>query len=171
MSKVSVDIEYIKSKLNDIGYEISDCVERENNGVNWQLKFSNSGAIVTIYDSNRTKNTVVNGKVDKDGKTDPITSTVGKVGDIYKNTITKDLFECTAVSDSTYTWTAYTRKFEYALPVVNGAEFGGDTESFDAPESDLPYVPKVSGRSSINDVTYTSKLTPARYSRWKEIVN
>ena len=44
MSKVSVDIEYIKSKLNDIGYEISDCVERENNGVNWQLKFSNSGA-------------------------------------------------------------------------------------------------------------------------------
>ena len=68
MSKVSVDIEYIKSKLNDIGYEISDCVERENNGVNWQLKFSNSGAIVTIYDSNRTKNTVVNGKVDKDEK-------------------------------------------------------------------------------------------------------
>lgn len=66
MSKVSVDIEYIKSKLNDIGYEISDCVERENNGVNWQLKFSNSGAIVTIYDSNRTKNTVVNGKADKD---------------------------------------------------------------------------------------------------------
>ena len=112
-----------------------------------------------------------NGKVDKDGKTDPITSTVGKVGDIYKNITTKDLFKCTAVSGSTYTWTAYTRKFEYALPVVNGAEFGGDTESFDAPESDLPYVPKVSGRSSINDVTYTSNLTPARYARWKEIVD
>ena len=46
MSKVSIDIEYIKSKLNDIGYEISDCVERENNGVNWQLKFSNSGELL-----------------------------------------------------------------------------------------------------------------------------
>lgn len=112
-----------------------------------------------------------NGKIDKTGTTDPTTSTVGKVGDIYKNTTSKDLFKCTAVSSSTYTWTAYIRKFEYALPVVNGAEFGGDTESFDAPESDLPYVPKVSGRSSINDVTYTSNLTPARYSRWKEIVD
>ncbi len=64
MSKISVDIEYIKSNLKNIGYEISDCIERENNGVNWQLKFSNTGAIVTIYDSNKTKNTVVNGKVD-----------------------------------------------------------------------------------------------------------
>lgn len=65
MSKISIDIEYIKSSLTDIGYEISDCVERENNGTNWQLKFSNSGAIVTIYDSNKTNNTVVNGKADE----------------------------------------------------------------------------------------------------------
>ena len=68
MSKISVDIEYIKSNLKNIGYEISDCIKRENNGVNWQLKFSNSGASVTIYDSNKTNNTVVNGKIDDDEK-------------------------------------------------------------------------------------------------------
>lgn len=69
MSKISVDIEYIKEQLKNIGYEISDCIERENNGKNWQLKFSNSGAIVSIYDSNKTKNTVVNGKADNEEKT------------------------------------------------------------------------------------------------------
>lgn len=62
MAKITIDIEYIKSCLLDIGYRISDCIEKENNGINWQIKFSNSGAIVTIYDSNRTGNTVVNGK-------------------------------------------------------------------------------------------------------------
>lgn len=64
MSKISIDIDYIKNGLSDIGYKISDCIERENNGVNWQLKFSNSGAIVTIYDTNNKKNSVINGKVD-----------------------------------------------------------------------------------------------------------
>ncbi|MGI6377832.1 MAG: ATP-binding protein [Bacilli bacterium] len=63
MSKVSVDIEYIKVGLKNIGYEISDCLERTNNGTNWQIKFSNSGAIITIYDSNRVHNTVINGKL------------------------------------------------------------------------------------------------------------
>lgn len=62
MSKISVDIDYIKNGLESIGYVICDCIERENNGKNWQIKFSNSGAIVTIYDTNKTKNTVVNGK-------------------------------------------------------------------------------------------------------------
>ncbi len=62
MAKISVDIEHIKSGLHNIGYEISDCIQRENNGTNWQIKFKNSGAIVTVYDSNRTKNSVVNGK-------------------------------------------------------------------------------------------------------------
>ena len=66
MSKISIDIDYIKDGLTDIGYKISDCVVRDNNGVNWQFKFSNSGAIVTIYDSNKTKNSVVNGRVDED---------------------------------------------------------------------------------------------------------
>ena len=68
MSKISVDIEGIKKGLKDIGYEICDCIERENNGKNWQLKFSNSGAIVTIYDSNNTRNTVVNGKSNDEEK-------------------------------------------------------------------------------------------------------
>ena len=64
MSKISIDIDYIKNGLMDIGYKISDCIERENNGVNWKLKFSNSGAIITIYDTNNKKNSVINGKVE-----------------------------------------------------------------------------------------------------------
>ena len=68
MTKITVDIEYIKDQLKKIGYEISDCIQRENNGLNWQLKFNNSGASVTIYDSNKVKNTVVNGKVDEEEK-------------------------------------------------------------------------------------------------------
>ena len=69
MAKISIDIENIKESLIAIGYEISDCIERENNGINWQIKFYNSGAIVTIYDTNTKKNTVVNGKcVDGESK-------------------------------------------------------------------------------------------------------
>lgn len=68
MSKISIDIEYIKERLHNIGYEICDCIERENNGQNWQLKFSNSGAIITIYDTNSKKNSVVNGKIDNEEK-------------------------------------------------------------------------------------------------------
>lgn len=68
MSKVSIDIEYVKTSLINIGYKISDCIERENNGINWQLKFSNSDAVVTIYDTNRKMNTVVNGKANEEEK-------------------------------------------------------------------------------------------------------
>lgn len=64
MAKISIDIENIRKCLMSIGYEVSDFIERENNGKNWQFKFSNSGAIVTVYDTNTKKNTVVNGKFD-----------------------------------------------------------------------------------------------------------
>ena len=64
MAKI-IDIENIKSSLEIIGYEISDIIERKNNGFNWQIKFSNSGAIVTVYDTNTKKNSVVNGKYDE----------------------------------------------------------------------------------------------------------
>lgn len=66
MSKISIDIEYIKTCLENIGYLISDFITRENNGTNWQIKFSNSGVIVNIYDTNNKKNTVVNGKGEPD---------------------------------------------------------------------------------------------------------
>ena len=66
--KITLDIKYIKEQLNKIRYEISDCIQIENNGLNWQLKFNNSGASVTIYDSNKVKNTVVNGRVDDEEK-------------------------------------------------------------------------------------------------------
>ena len=65
MAKISIDIQKIKESLTAIGYEISDCIERENNGINWQIKFCNSGAIVTVYDTNTKKNTVVNGKCEE----------------------------------------------------------------------------------------------------------
>lgn len=64
MSKISIDIDYIKNNLRNIGYKISDCIEKVNNGKNWQIKFSNSAAIVNIYDTNNKKNSVINGKVD-----------------------------------------------------------------------------------------------------------
>ena len=68
MSKINIDIDYIKESLYAIGYEINDCIERDNNGTNWQLKFSNSDAIVTIYDTNKKDNTVVNGKLEEGEK-------------------------------------------------------------------------------------------------------
>ena len=68
MSKINIDIADIQQSLQNLGYEINDCIERENHGKNWQIKFSNSGASVTVYDSNKTKNTVVNGKLENGEK-------------------------------------------------------------------------------------------------------
>lgn len=62
MSKITIDIKYVKESLEKIGYIISDFIERDNNGINWQIKFSNSGAIATVYDTNNKKNSVVGGK-------------------------------------------------------------------------------------------------------------
>ena len=61
--------------------------------------------------------------------------------------------------------------FEYAVPVTAGAEFGGDTESFDAPETDLDYIPKVGGRTTINDISYTINYTAEKYRRVEEVTN
>ena len=64
-----------------------------------------------------------------------------------------------------------TSNFEYALPVTAGAEFGGDTESYEAPETDLDYVPKVGGRRSINDIAYTINYTKDKYAKADEITD
>lgn len=66
---------------------------------------------------------------------------------------------------------ATTGAFEYALPVTAGAEFGGDRESFEAPETDLDYVPKIGGRNSLNDIEYTVNYTKEKYARIIEITN
>ena len=63
-----------------------------------------------------------------------------------------------------------TKVFEYFVPVTAGAEFGGDTESFDVPETDLAYIPKVGGRTSINDVAYTVNYTAEKYRRIEDKV-
>lgn len=62
------------------------------------------------------------------------------------------------------------QKFEYGVPVTAGAEFGGDVESFDAPETDLDYVPKIAGRTSLNDISYTSNYTKEKYARIASII-
>ena len=66
-------------------------------------------------------------------------------------------------------WNKTNSKFEYAVPVTAGAEFGGDVESFDAPETDLDYVPKIGGRTSINDIAYTVNYTSDKYQRILDI--
>lgn len=60
--------------------------------------------------------------------------------------------------------------FKYAVPVTAGAEFGGDTESFEAPETDLDYIPKVMGRKSLNDISYTINYTAEKYKAVKAII-
>ena len=62
-------------------------------------------------------------------------------------------------------------KFKYALPLVSGGEYGGDTETFEAPEMDDDTVAKISGRTTLSDITLTSNYTKARYSRWLEILH
>lgn len=64
-----------------------------------------------------------------------------------------------------------TPKFEYALPLVSGGEYGGDTETTDTPELDLDFVPKISGRTTLNDVELTSNYTKARYRRWLQVLD
>lgn len=64
-----------------------------------------------------------------------------------------------------------TASFEYALPITAGAEFGGDTESFEAPETDLDYIPKVGGRKSFNDIVYTVNFTADKYARAEAIID
>lgn len=62
-----------------------------------------------------------------------------------------------------------TSKFEYGLPVTAGAEFGGDTESFEAPETDSDVVAKLVGRTTPNDVQYTVNYTAVKYERILDI--
>lgn len=77
----------------------------------------------------------------------------------------------TATYDSSETYYQRINAFEYALPVVAGAEFGGDTETLEAPESDDPTVAKISGRTSLSDVTYNANYTKDRYARLLDILN
>lgn len=60
--------------------------------------------------------------------------------------------------------------FKYAFPITAGAEFGGDSESFEAPETDLDYIPKVMGRKSLNDIQYTVNYTAERYKAIRGVI-
>lgn len=77
----------------------------------------------------------------------------------------------TATYDSSETYYQQVNAFEYALPVVAGAEFGGDTETLEAPESDDPTVAKISGRTTLSDVTYNANYNKTRYKRLLEVLD
>lgn len=62
-------------------------------------------------------------------------------------------------------------KFEYAMPITAGGDFSGDQESFEVPETDLPYIPKIGGRRSLNDIEYTANYTAEKYKRATEITS
>lgn len=64
-----------------------------------------------------------------------------------------------------------TGAFEYALPVTAGAQFGGDTESFELSETDLDKTAKITGRTTVNDVEYTLNYTGEKYVRAKHILS
>lgn len=81
-------------------------------------------------------------------------------------------FETVAIGDigtQLFHFDSTAKKFEYLVPVTAGAEFGGETESFEAPETDLDYVPKVMGRRSLNDVEYTINYTKEKYAVLRDI--
>ena len=83
-------------------------------------------------------------------------------------------FEKVAIGDigtQVFWWNKTTSQFEYAVPVTAGAEFGGDTESFEAPETDLDYIPKIGGRTTINDISYTINYYSDKYQRLLDISN
>lgn len=73
------------------------------------------------------------------------------------------------VTKNEETKTVYVNTFVYGVPVTAGAEFGGDTESTDAPETDLDYVPKIGGRTTLNDIPYTVNYTKEKYARVEEM--
>ena len=54
-----------RDSIKKIGYNISSCVEKNNNGKLWDINFKNRRAIVKIYD---TGEVVVDGKVNADEK-------------------------------------------------------------------------------------------------------
>lgn len=103
----------------------------------------------------------------------PTSSTAGQVGDIF-DVVSGDTHtykELTSISGTSYTWETYTPKFRYAFPVTAGAEFGGDSESYEANETDLDYTAKVIGRKNLNDVAYTLNYTAEKYNRAKSIIS
>lgn len=62
-------------------------------------------------------------------------------------------------------------KFEYAVPVTAGADFSGDQESVEVPETDLDYIPKISIRRNLNDTEYTLNYTAEKYKRARAITD
>ncbi len=63
------------------------------------------------------------------------------------------------------------QKFEYALPLVSGGEYGGDTETFDAPELDGKEIFQIAGRTTVDPVELVSNYTADKHERWLQILS
>lgn len=81
------------------------------------------------------------------------------------------LLESDAVFNEATTYYVKPNIFEYAVPVTAGADFSGSTESFDAPETDLDFIPKVGGRTTVDNIPYTINYTGEKYRRVEEITS
>lgn len=71
-------------------------------------------------------------------------------------------------------WFDETKKaLVYAVPLTDegGGEYGGDIETIEVPEADLMRTPKITSRQTLDDITYTTHYTAARYKRWGEILS
>lgn len=69
MAKFDIDIDYIKTGLENIGYIVKNFEEGWNNANFYKILFSNSGAIVTIFCTNKKDNSKVEGKITSDEST------------------------------------------------------------------------------------------------------
>lgn len=93
----------VQSYVNDINAEIVDSLT--SNDSSMPLSANQGKVLKDLIDSLIIK-----------GAGAPTTSTVGTVGKLYEDTTNGDLYQCTAVSGSTYTWTE----------VGGGSSGGGD---------------------------------------------
>ncbi|MHA0315968.1 AlbA family DNA-binding domain-containing protein [Mesomycoplasma ovipneumoniae] len=69
MAKFDIDIDYIKTGLENIGYIVKNVGKGWNNANFYKIIFSNSGAIVTIFCTNKKDNSKVEGKITSDEST------------------------------------------------------------------------------------------------------
>ena len=92
--------------------------------------------------------------------------------DTYKESFNKKI-AIGMLGTQLFVWDKIKKQLVYAVPITDdgGGEYGGDTESFEAPEADLARTPKIAGRQTLDDVTYISNYTADRYKRWKEILH
>lgn len=87
----------------------------------------------------------------------PTTSTVGTVGMLYEDTTNGDLYKCTAVSDSTYTWEAVGGGGGDGIKVLTSADYNWNstTQSATEPYDSVAFWRLTTGIYTKNDSNVT----------------